>query len=82
MLAELFVYDCSAIADACISMSATQSSQHSTALLVALMQEELHVLDSGASDHMTLYCHTLTNYCSIEPIPINAANNTTFSGIG
>jgi len=40
------------------------------------------LFDSGASSHMTSNRSALTEYRSIEPIPICAANQTLFQGVG
>jgi hypothetical protein len=41
-----------------------------------------YIFDSGASEHMTLHRHLLTEYEAIAPIPINAANNSSFNAVG
>jgi hypothetical protein len=41
-----------------------------------------YIFDSGASEHMTPHRHLLTEYEVIAPIPINAANNSSFNAVG
>jgi transposase InsO family protein len=41
-----------------------------------------YIFDSGASEHMTPHRHLLTEYKAIAPIPINAANNSSFNAVG
>ena len=43
---------------------------------------EIELYDSGASRHMSPFIHRFTNYRSIPPRPITAANKRTFYAIG
>jgi hypothetical protein len=73
--------DCSDIADA-FAAASTGPRYDAVEALASTTQGELHVVDSGASEHMTPYRHLLTEYRPILPVPINAANKTTFKGVG
>jgi hypothetical protein len=43
---------------------------------------ETELYDSGASQHMSPFCHWFKNYQTIPPRPITAANKRTFYAIG
>jgi hypothetical protein len=43
---------------------------------------KIELYDSGASCHMSPFLHHFTNYCTIPPCPITAANKCTFYAIG
>jgi len=49
---------------------------------IQLPEVEIELYDSGASRHMSPFLHRFTNYCSIPPRPITAANKHVFYAIG
>jgi hypothetical protein len=79
--AELTFIDCSSVADACAAAE-TGPTYPLVQGLSSNVKGELHVIDSGTSEHMTPYRHMLTEYRSMLAVPINAANQTVFKGVG
>jgi len=49
---------------------------------IQLPEVEIELYDSGASRHMSPFLHHFTNYRSIPPCPITAANKCVFYAIG
>jgi hypothetical protein len=79
--AESTFINCSSVADTCAAAE-TGPTYPLVQGLSSDVKGELHVIDSGASKHMTPYRHMLTKYCSVLAVPINAANQTVFKGVG
>ncbi|KAA1473665.1 hypothetical protein DENSPDRAFT_780217, partial [Dentipellis sp. KUC8613] len=44
--------------------------------------EPIRCMDAGASSHFTRYRQELTDYVTIKPLAVRAANKTTFTAIG
>jgi len=43
---------------------------------------EIDLYDSGATHHMSGFCHRFINFIEIKPVPITAADKQTFEAIG
>ena len=49
---------------------------------IQVPEVEIELYDSGTSRHMSPFIHRFTNYHSIPPCPITAANKCIFYAIG